>query len=341
MRGPSEENEQVLLTPDIFKTPKLIFTETKRPKTTPVKKKQIDIKVDSIKKDLFKTKEKEIDDIVLERIDNLYGLIRNKTGSLGGGGSGGEIYGELTQYSFHKIVLKMIEICDLSSNSIFLDIGAGLGKPNFHTAIYPGCKMSLGIEIQGSRWWQSMNLLHTALNDPELSPDINRVFLAHANIMDMETLDPVTHVYSFNRGMPLKVMKSMANAFNKSKSANYFICFDPLKKLELYGFKLRLLDKSLSAKMHGSREGHLCYIYEKIKKQQESMSEVSVLRSFRRSWGKLTYPSNARYSPCVKHSSKYHEGLFAMVKGPKAYKTWVWNEIGLDRCTRRLRTRKL
>lgn len=34
----------------------------------------------------------------------------------------------------------------------FIDIGAGLGKPNLHVAQDPCCRLSLGIELETIRW---------------------------------------------------------------------------------------------------------------------------------------------------------------------------------------------
>ena len=65
-------------------------------------------------------------------------MIRKTTGTLGGNGSTGAIYGELTMHSMHKIVNILMEKCELTADSRFIDVGSGLGKPNFHVAQYPG-----------------------------------------------------------------------------------------------------------------------------------------------------------------------------------------------------------
>ena len=113
--------------------------------------------------------------------------VRESTGALGGNGSTGAIYGELTMRSMQRIVNYMVEFCDLTYKSRlvsifeilicqcsyyllslsdfciilmnlhyasfrFIDIGAGLGKPNFHVAQDPCCRLSLGIELEDIRW---------------------------------------------------------------------------------------------------------------------------------------------------------------------------------------------
>ncbi|CAK9028735.1 H3 lysine-79 specific, partial [Durusdinium trenchii] len=190
----------------------------------------------------------------------MYGLIRKKSGTLGGGGAGGAIYGEVTQESFQRVVQALVDKCGFGSESVFLDIGAGLGKPNFHVTINPGVKASLGVELIGGRWWQSMCLLDSCLEDRQLRGFAQKVFLAHANVTDMHSFDPITHVYSFNRGFPPEAMRAVAQAFHKSETADYFICFDKEKTILDYGFEVELVD-FVQTKMAGSGEQHRCYIY--------------------------------------------------------------------------------
>lgn len=283
-----------------------------------------------------------------QQLDKLYGLIQTKTGSLGGGGSGGEIYGELTQASFHKIITVLKQRCKLNRDSVFLDIGSGLGKPNFHVAIDPGVHMSLGIEIQGSRWWQSMTLLYAMLRADHLQYPCKNVYFRHTNVKDMDTFDPVTHVYCFNRGMPFQVMKMIATLFNSSETAEYFICFDQMRKVEKCGFHVTLVDSSVGGVMHGSRERHKCYIYKKRgskmrakKKPGFHYGEQKSLVKFDdfSTWVKLAPPSEARYAPCVPHADSYSKGLVPTEVTVKRYREWVWEQIGLDRSKRLLRSR--
>ena len=86
------------------------------------------------------------------RVSKVYKLINKATGSLGGNGYDGAIYGELTMHSMHKIVNYLVDECNLSTDSRFIDVGSGLGKPNFHVAQYPGVRISIGIELEKIRW---------------------------------------------------------------------------------------------------------------------------------------------------------------------------------------------
>ena len=66
-------------------------------------------------------------------------------------GVGGAIYGEITQQQFQKVVDFLKDHCEFDHQSLFLDIGSGLGKPNFHVSIDPGCQVSYGVEIEKVR----------------------------------------------------------------------------------------------------------------------------------------------------------------------------------------------
>lgn len=159
----------------------------------------------------------------------------------------------------------MCSDCDFGRDSVFLDVGAGLGKPSFHTAISPGVKLSLGVELIGTRWWQSMCLLNHCLDAPRLCPYAKKVFFAHANVMDTASFDPVTHVYSFNTGFPPAAMKAVAEAFHASTTTSHFICFDKTEKLKSYGFEVDLVG-FVPTKMAGSGEQHRCYVYKRTDK---------------------------------------------------------------------------
>ena len=76
---------------------------------------------------------------VPQHVKHLYSTIRGAIGNLGGAGAGGAIYGEVTMTSFHRLLLYLQSTTNLNADSIFVDIGAGLGKPNLHAAAHVKC----------------------------------------------------------------------------------------------------------------------------------------------------------------------------------------------------------
>ena len=94
----------------------------------------------------------------------------------------------------------------LNSDSRFIDVGCGLGKPNFHVATDPGVEFSYGIEMEGVRWMLGMSnldaVMQVARGGKEAgSEDIGTgCMLAHGDISDAKKFDPFTHVYMFDIG---------------------------------------------------------------------------------------------------------------------------------------------
>lgn len=226
-------------------------------------------------------------------VKNAYSIVRRCTGSLGGNGSGGAIYGELTTGSMQKVVDVMISHCGLGKDSIFIDVGAGLGKPNIHVAQYPGVAASYGIEHEQVRWQLSLhNLKHllqaaeaeaqeaaeTAAAAVEAEVDAeaaaaaavvaaadrinHKIFFHYGDVTEARRLDPFTHVYMFDIGFPPALFYEIADRFNASHCP-FLICYHGPKLIaERYGFDVSLLTQ-IQTSMHGSSEGHTAYFYKR------------------------------------------------------------------------------
>jgi len=146
-----------------------------------------------------------------KNVQEIYRIINKLTGSVGGNGSFGAIYGELTVGSMQKMVDLMKIHTDFSSASRFIDVGSGLGKPSLHVCQDPGVEFSYGIEMEMSRWMLGMANLQAfirAAKAQEVSFQLlaesdkigGNCFFDHGNIMDAISFDPFTHVYMFSIG---------------------------------------------------------------------------------------------------------------------------------------------
>lgn len=146
-------------------------------------------------------------------VKRVYEIVNKHTGSIGGNGHGGAIYGELTVGSMQKMTNLMMEYTNLSKESRFIDVGCGLGKPNLHVAQYPGVEFSYGIEMEQVRWMLGManmdQVLKAAQNDiafektkddDDDSKIGHRCFFGHGDITEANFFDPFTHVYMFDIG---------------------------------------------------------------------------------------------------------------------------------------------
>lgn len=149
-----------------------------------------------------------------KNVQEVYKIINKLTGSVGGNGSFGAIYGELTVGSMQKIVDLMKIHTNFSSASRFIDVGSGLGKPSLHVCQDPGVEFSYGIEMEMSRWMLGMANLQAIIKaarvqqtSGEVVPESELIgsncFFDHGNIMDAMSFDPFTHVYMFSIGYVL------------------------------------------------------------------------------------------------------------------------------------------
>jgi len=226
--------------------------------------------------------------IMPKGVDRVYRIVNTLTGSLGGAGCGGAIYGELTKSSMHKLIKLMVDSIKLGPDSRFLDVGSGVGKPNLHVAQYPGVKVSIGIELIYERWLLSISCLKACLKtaatdaaaaaddatsgrygpaDPASSGRLkgNTMFIL-GDITKACTFDPFTHVYMFSVGFPPALWKRLATIWNNSNpnTCLYFICYSPEKDLEEYDFDVELVAET-GTTMHGSKEHHKVYLYKRSK----------------------------------------------------------------------------
>jgi Histone methylation protein DOT1 len=201
-------------------------------------------------------------------VKKAYAFVKKLTGTLGGSGSHGPIYGELTQGSMQKMVNLMKDHTGLDSSSFFIDVGSGIGKPNFHVANDPGVQVSLGLEVDANRWLLSMNCLLATLDfaaeekfilskqdDTSLREQLakQKCIFIQGDIEHAKVFDPFTHVYMFSIGFPPDLWVKLAGIWNRSASP-YLICFHAPKDIvESYGFDVELLAQTQTS-MHGSNE---------------------------------------------------------------------------------------
>ncbi|CAK4693454.1 hypothetical protein LEN26_006474 [Aphanomyces euteiches] len=229
--------------------------------------------IPSTAKPLSAERSKEIDSSFAQHdVTTVYQIIHKQTGALGGNGAGGAIYGEITKKSMGNIIDFMVENCELNENSVFLDIGSGLGKPNFHAAVTPGVAISYGVELEDQRWELSLYNLQSVLTST-IRSKVRPVIFTQGDINNAQTLDPFSHVYSFDVGFPPAVMAHIAECFNKSKESKHFVSFHgPRKVVDQYGFKVEEIGR-LTTSMAGSSEGHAVYFYRKCSKPRAKESK--------------------------------------------------------------------
>lgn len=208
-------------------------------------------------------------DVILDKTRKVYKIVNKMTGSIGGNGCGGAIYGELTVGSMQKMIELMKVHTDFGPESRFIDVGSGLGKPNLHVAQDPGVEFSYGIEMEHVRWVLGMSNLNMVLKHAKKNPEEDirhRCMFQYGDITEAKYFDPFTHVYMFDIGFPPRLFKQLAEMFNQSHSP-YLICYHaPRLMIDRYGFNVELIVQ-MPTSMHGSSENHMGYIYRRVGEQ--------------------------------------------------------------------------
>jgi len=149
--------------------------------------------------------------IIKKKTTTVYNSVNKMTGTIGGTGHGGAIYGEITMKSMQRIVELMKKYADFNKDSRFIDVGCGLGKPNLHVAQDPQVEFSYGIEMEHVRWMLGLSNLNevfslkkrqviTKMNAASEESISYKCYLAHGNITEARYFDPFTHVYMFDIG---------------------------------------------------------------------------------------------------------------------------------------------
>jgi SAM-dependent methyltransferase len=200
----------------------------------------------------------------MEEINEVYKIVRRSTSALGGSGYAGPSYGELTQGSMQKVLQTLVDECDLTTESRFLDVGSGLGKPNLHAAVFPGVAASVGIECERLRFQLGMLNLRNVLKRRGMP-----VYFVNGDIEDVISLEPFTHIYMSDRAFPWRTQKEIARKFNVSHSVKILVSFRPPSLvIEEFGYEVDEVTH-VRAYLHGSMEQHTIYVYKRCIGEEE------------------------------------------------------------------------
>jgi len=265
---------------------------------------------------------------VPEDVRTLYSVFKKHSGQVGGDLYGGEIYGEMTMGSFQRIVEFLMKHCEFGEQSVFLDVGSGLGKPNCHVAVYPGVKHSLGLELMDLRWQLSLHNLRYVMNQTSLSDKPPVVHYAKADACDLQSLNPCTHMYMFDVGFVRETLFRLAKIFNQSSTLKYLVSSKkPRDIIFEYCFLVRHIG-SLSISMTSSSEQHSMYIYEAQLKRaprqaaapnEQEVSSPLIARA-------LKSPAKPISSP-VPASSILNDSLEKLKMGRDEYLAWLDEQL--------------
>jgi len=219
-------------------------------------------------------------------VAHVYKVINKATGELGGNADGGAIYGEMTMTSFQKVIDALKANADLCETSKILDIGAGLGKPNFHLAVNPGVALSVGIEVMPVRWQLSLFNLKYCLEHCSSLKNFSRhkVGFLQADITTIKSFNSFTHIYMYDVAFTPMVMRAISHAFNQS-SCKYLVSYHkPMEIIWQHGFLVKLISSVPGTAMVGSGRQKTAWIYERTEiaptEKEEKTDEPDALENF-------------------------------------------------------------
>ena len=196
-----------------------------------------------------------------------------KRDHLGGNTISGSIYGELTVGSMQKVVNKMVDKCGLTHQSRVIDIGSGLGRPNLHFSQDPGCRLSVGVEVERTRWQLSQFILNGVVSqssEHEFGSMNMGVNFIHMDICDAHTTDPFTHIYMYDVTFPCDIERALAVKFNNSIHATHLVCYHPpYRVIDEFEYDVTFVDK-INTQMSGSGEHHMAYFYKRCDRTADS-----------------------------------------------------------------------
>jgi hypothetical protein len=211
-------------------------------------------------------------------------IILNRLPSVDGGkGLSAPIYGEVNFTGMNRIFYLLKKFTGMSEESHFIDIGSGSAVQVLHAALN-SVKTSAGIEYDEMRHEQALARIHM-LGHPRsgVAPITFRegqIHLIHGAAESMESLEPYTHVYSFDRAFlgaktyhPETPFIHLAQLFNKSQTLKCYVSFVNPSTLLSYGFDARVLGQLGNLSQAGSKEKMTAYFYVKASDKRVTTTE--------------------------------------------------------------------
>eukprot|EP00045_Choanoeca_perplexa_P014204 m.165793 g.165793 ORF g.165793 m.165793 type:complete len:768 (+) comp16605_c0_seq2:52-2355(+) len=164
------------------------------------------------------------------------------------------ITGNVTKGSMTRMLKFLRQECELDEESMLIDLGHGMGRPNLHAAaLVPPIKASIGTEFNPQLYKQSMLALAELV---QVCPQLARrpsVLFMDQNIKDLHSFNPFTHIYAFNIGMPDDLIHHILALVRKSKAVKYLIIYPHREASHATLSRMGKVVKHMSMSMPGGR----------------------------------------------------------------------------------------
>lgn len=164
------------------------------------------------------------------------------------------MYAELTRASLVQVFEILKLNCDLDSNSVFADLGCGLGKVVFLASLC-GVKESIGVEVVP----QHLENARKSMKKLKLE----NVEFIEGDIKDnLHKLGKVTHLYAFDFLFSDEIMCVIYD-FLRMHKGMYMVSFRKPKEMLNQRLNVKVIG-TIKGKMTHVNESHNCYVYKTV-----------------------------------------------------------------------------
>ena len=112
-----------------------------------------------------------------------------------------------------KTLIRLFQKAKMDSNTVFLDIGSGMGEPMIAAARGFHVLLALGLEVHKNRVEESLRGI--------IELGVSRAFPIHVSVEEICHFDPVTHVYCYTNGMDSCTRNCIRESILSSKSVQF------------------------------------------------------------------------------------------------------------------------
>lgn len=230
-------------------------------------------------------------------ISQLYRMMNSIENNVGGGEGIEGLYGSITGANMERILQCMEKTTGLcgTNQSVLMDVGSGLCRPLLHAMATNRATSCVGVEVDSVKCLKAeafCSQIQKRMRTKEMMAGSDwNIDIVCTGIESLETLGPVTHVYTFWEGVPVDARAGLGRLFRESSTTTTISvvqrairCENPAEFLdEAYGFGPLTLVDSFRVSMSGSGRSFMAYIFVKRESnmikamfQNEDMRRISV-----------------------------------------------------------------
>ena len=161
------------------------------------------------------------------------------------------MYAELRRASLVQVFEILKWNCGFDSDSVFADLGCGLGKVVFLASLY-GVKKSIGVEVVPQH-------IENARNSMKKLNSVNVEFIEGDIKDNLHKLDKVTHLYAFDFLFSDETMRVIYDFLRMHKGI-FVVSFRKPKEMLNQLLNVTVIE-IVKGKMTHVSESHNCYVY--------------------------------------------------------------------------------